>query len=158
VCGGSGHTRLECSDAPTEMPAADQDYIKTAGGQRHRKRSGDILGQKRKRRPNLWEQIQEAAHIPGATTRRKRSTTGADGPRQRGMPRQKNGKLREEGPRPKGGWAPKRTVFGKKKKSSKQPRNVDGGKYSAAPSRKERRAARAGRSSSSNTSKNKRRR
>lgn len=159
VCGGSGHTRLECSAAPTEMPAANQDYVKTpAGGQRHRKRSGDILGQKRKRRPNLWEQIQEAAHIPSAATRRQRSTSGSSNPQQRGVPRQKNGKLRDEGPRPKGGWAPKRTVFGKKKTSSKQPRNVDGGKCSSVPSRKERRAARAGRSSSGSTSKNKRRR
>lgn len=148
VCGESGHSRLECSAAPTTMPTADQDYVKlSAGGPRNRKRTGDssTVGQKRKRRPSLWEQVQDAAQIPGAATDRKRPTNAISGGRQhRGklLPRQKNGKLRDDGPRPKGGWAPKRTVFGKKKKTSKQPRSAEDGKQSSALSRKERRAKR----------------
>lgn len=146
VCGESGHSRLECSAAPTTMPTADQDYVKLSAAPWSRKRTGDssTVGQKRKRRPNLWEQIQEAAQIPGAMVHRKRPNTAASGFQHRGklLPRQKSGKLREDGPRPKGGWAPKRTVFGKKKKTSKQPRSAEDGKQSSALSRKERRAAR----------------
>lgn len=168
VCGKFGHSRLECSAAPTEMPAADQDYVRTPGGgaSRKRTRSGEgtySAGPRRKRRPHLWEQIQEAAHIPVAMTRSKRPAAGGAQQRRKLLPRQKNGKVRDEGPRPKGGWAPKpkRTVFGKKKKTSKKQqrsvedsrafrqRGADGCKHPSMQSRKERRAARRGRNSRS---------
>jgi hypothetical protein len=174
VCGVSGHMRLECTAAPTQMPSEDMDYHRMIGGGRSSKRrsSGGERGGgggsgppwSKRKRPSLHQQIQDAARIPGSKRGEKSSAAAGHGQQKQQQqqqqqqqwkpkPRQKNGKAREEGARPKGGWAPKpkRTVFGAKKSIKKQRAAAGGGGGGGGRagnqknlSRKERRAVRGG--------------
>ena len=134
ICGGIGHSRFECTKMPTKMPTENDDYIKTPGGQRGWKRKSaeshddrSTKRTKRKRssgRETLYQQIQEASQIP---TWGKRARASAENKKHSKRhekaleSRMKSGKVREEGARPKSGWAPKpkRTVFGGKKKKGR---------------------------------------
>lgn len=141
ICGGIGHSRFECTASPTKMPAENDDYFKIPysqmRGQRGWKRKSgesgkhDDRGTKRTKRKRgagetLYQQIQAASQIPtngkrarASAEKKKISKRREDALEKRST--MKSGKAREEGARPKSGWAPKpkRTVFGGKKKKGR---------------------------------------
>ena len=98
ICGLAGHSREECAEPVPQMPGPDVDYRKVSGRERRGKSSGSG-GAKRKKHGS------KDPRNGAVQTFSKRQKFAAESSSAH-VRRQKSGKVREAGKRPKGGWAP----------------------------------------------------
>ena len=101
ICGLAGHSREECAEPVPQMPGPDDDYRKVSGRERRGKSSGSG-GAKRKKHGAMGDPPRNGAVQTFGSKRQKFAAESSSAH----VRRQKSGKVREAGKRPKGGWAP----------------------------------------------------